>query len=246
MSKLQYLSANGVPVAAVSPVNEPSNGNSWTNADIDGFIKVLSPALIAAGFNVPLAMPEWESQFATDFYSACMGDSSCAQDVSYAAEHGYNTWPVSNVHYSAIPSALGSRHAWQTEVNGSVSNPTWTCNSMLPYWDPSISDGIAWAENIHDFLTNQNGSMWMYWNLQSGYSGCNDGLEDTNFNPAKRFYTVGNWSKFIRPGWVRIDATTTPQSGVDVTAFTSQSTGAFAIVAINSNGGPVSAVLQLE
>ena len=260
VGRIAYLQSQGVPVSAIGSENEPGNGNDFTNALEDTWIDALGAALHNAGYNIPMAMPESGANYVYnsainprgDFYSDCMSDSTCESYVSYAAQHGYSTWPFGPAaHYTALPSQIGSRHTWQTEVDGSASN-TWTCStSDDPVWDPSITDGIEWAENIYDFLTNQNGSLWMYWNLQSGHTevtpnGCNDGLGDIGFNPAKRFYTLGNYSKFVRPGWVRIEATATPQSGLYVTAFMNQSTGAFAIVAINSNPGSVSQSFSLN
>jgi glucuronoarabinoxylan endo-1,4-beta-xylanase len=251
IGKLQYLQANGVTVSEISPVNEPSNGNNWTNAYIAGFIDVLGPALTAAGVEVPIALPEWESQFAIDFSSDCMADSICASYVKTAAEHGYATYPFASTHYSPAPSYFNGRPVWQTEVQDNLSN-TYTCavsQGGLPPYDPSMADGIGLAENVFDFLTNQNGSLWMYWNLASGYNAptsCNDGLASYAFTPAKRFYVLGNWSLFVRPGMVEIGATVNPQAGVYVTAFLNQSTGALAIVAINSNTVATSQTFSLN
>ena len=250
VNKLNYLAGQGVPVSEVSPINEPSNANSFTNSDIDGLVKVMGPALSAAGYgSVGITIPEWESQFSTDFYSACLGDSTCASYVNIGSEHGYATWPFASGggQFTPAPGIFGSRHIWQTEVNDSISK-TYTCNgNQLAPYDPSIADGIAWAENIWDFLTGQNGSMWMYWNLESGYSpSCNDGLADNAFNPAKRFYTLGNYSKFVRPGQVRIAATGNPQTNVYVAAFKDTTTGAFEIVAINANSNSVSQSYDLS
>ena len=84
------------------------------------------------------------------------------------------------------------------------------------------------------FQTVVFGGMWVFWNLNSGYSGCNDGLSSSTFSYPKRFYAVGNWSRFVRPGWLEISATSNPQTNVYVTAFKNTSTGAFAIVAVNA------------
>lgn len=252
VSKLQYLAANGVPVAVVSPDNEP-DGTGWTSAELDGFIKVLVPALSAAGLTPKIAMPEYGYQFNSDFYSDCMTDSTCAGYVSYAAEHGYVAYPelFNTTPYTAAPSALGTRHVWQTEINAGL-NVAYTCavaTGPLPVYDPSIADGIAWAWNINSFLTSGGGSLWMYWNLVSGYNpptGCNDGLAGYTFVPAKRFYVLGNWSLFVRPGMVMVGATNNPQSGVYVTAFLNQSTGALAIVAVNQNPGSTTQTFLLS
>jgi len=113
-------------------------------------------------------------------------------------------------------------------------------------------DALTYAHNIHDFLTLIGGSAWFYWNLAAETAngtpapGCNDGLTDENYNPAKRFYAIGNYSEFVRSGQVRVSATTNPQNLVYVTAFLNQSTGAFEIVVINENSGSVSQTFGLS
>jgi glucuronoarabinoxylan endo-1,4-beta-xylanase len=51
----------------------------------------------------------------------------------------------------------------------------------------------------------------------------------------KRAYMVGNYSKFVRPGFYRIDATPAPQAGIEISAFKNASDGTLVIVAINAN-----------
>jgi hypothetical protein len=51
---------------------------------------------------------------------------------------------------------------------------------------------------------------------------------------------MGNWSRYARPGFVRVDATTAPASGVTVTAFRDSLLSRVVIVAINNNSGSTS------
>ena len=127
---------------------------------------------------------------------------------------------------------------------GSPKRPPIDTNMWV--YDPSIADAVVWAHNIHDFLTVANASAWMYWNLASYDSiEYNDGLTDYFFNPAKRFYAVGNWSKFVRSGWTRIGATPSPAAGIYLTAFKEDSSGNFAIVAVNQNSTSANLTVSL-
>jgi O-glycosyl hydrolase len=49
---------------------------------------------------------------------------------------------------------------------------------------------------------------WQYWLLSAigGYTD-NEGLTDSRGNLAKRAYTLGNFSKFVRPGWTVVGVT---------------------------------------
>jgi glucuronoarabinoxylan endo-1,4-beta-xylanase len=47
---------------------------------------------------------------------------------------------------------------------------------------------------------------------------------------------MGNFSRFIRPGWNRIGTSTNSSNNVHISAFKDSATNKFAIVAINENG----------
>jgi glucuronoarabinoxylan endo-1,4-beta-xylanase len=81
-----------------------------------------------------------------------------------------------------------------------------------------------------------NANAWHYWWLiDSPTNRDNEGLSMPNGKPTKRLYMMGNFSKFIRPGYYRIDATADPTVGILVSAYKDSALGNFAIVAINSN-----------
>jgi glucuronoarabinoxylan endo-1,4-beta-xylanase len=253
---IQKLQSNGINVDVCSPANEPNGGAGtlWTAGQLDAFISQnLGPAFSSAGLTTAIAMPEADNWFNTDLVTACMNDANCAKYVTIVAGHDYSSGTVDGTGISyccatvkRAPSSIGSRKVWMTEVNGGLTQQTSNDTNMWAY-DPSIADGMVWAHNIHDFLTVANASAWMYWNLAS-YSSYeyNDGLTDYFFNPAKRLYVVGNWSKFVRSGWKRIDATSNPSNGIYVTAFKEDSSGNFAIVAINQNSSSVNLAVSLS
>jgi glucuronoarabinoxylan endo-1,4-beta-xylanase len=259
---IQQLQADGIPVYAVSPVNEPdvacanedSGGNGigafcFTPEQIDTFVKTnLGPTLAAAGLSTKIIISEEGQWFLYNYASTCMADSSCASFVSILAAHGYGYYPNSNIGYydsyaccsvvKPAPEATSTNQLWQTEVSWSGSGNTFT---------GSISDGLVWAKNIHNYLTVANVTGWMYWMLNgNSWYNDNEGLTDENGSIAKRLYIIGNWSKFVRTGWVRIDATANPQTGVYTSAYKNTANGDFAIVAINTGSSAVSQVFSLS
>lgn len=267
IAKVQYFQSNGVTISAVSPINEPQNSGT-TAEDIDTYIgSYLYPAMQAAGLgSIQIVMPESANWFVTDYASPCMNDSNCSSHVPIVAGHAYYYGAGSQgtdgflygynccVDYAAnpLPSSTSGKKVWQTEVNGGAKGPC-PDDTEIAIYDGSMNpDALTYAHNIHDFLTVAGGSAWFYWNLAGETAngtpapGCNDGLTDENYNPAKRFYSIGNYSRFVRSGQVRISSTTNPQSLVYVTAFLNQSTGAFEIVVINQNSGSVSQAFNLS
>ena len=89
-----------------------------------------------------------------------------------------------------------------------------------------------WAGLIDDRLVNANVNAYLYWALLAGTSD-NEGLETTGGAIAQRAYVFGQYSRFVRPDYFRIDATHTPQSGVSVSAYQNTSTGTLVIIATN-------------
>ena len=73
---------------------------------------------------------------------------------------------------------------------------------------------------------------------QQAPRGCSGG--DT-----KRHYTLGNFSKFIRPNYNRVDVTGTIPSGVQLSAYKG-SDGTVVVVAINSGTSTVSVPITIS
>jgi O-glycosyl hydrolase len=272
---LQMLAANGVPVSFLSVANEPDQpqddtlgGCVWTAAGLDSYIGgYLGPGLSSAGLSsIKVMMAETSDWFNTDLVSTCLDDPTCSQYVSIAAGHDYGLGGVDGTNNgfccataTVPPSSTNGKHVWQTETGGGF-----TVLANGDAWDPSIADALVWAHNIHDFLTISNVSGWEYWELidacggvtTNGCSGgpFNDGLTistgggqtPTSLTTSQRMYVMGNWSKFVRSGWVRIGATPNPAAGVFVTAFNQTSSGGFTIVAINNNSSDTAVTFSLS
>jgi glucuronoarabinoxylan endo-1,4-beta-xylanase len=251
---IELLNANSAPVSVLSVAGEPNftqadslGACQWTAAGLDSYIAgYLGPALVSAGLSsVKVAMPEASDWFNTDLVSTCLNDSKCSQYVSIAEGHDYGLGGVDGTNNgyccltaTAPPSSTNGKHIWMSEVNGGF---TYNSTAGLWDWDPSMADALVWAHNMHDFLTIANVSGWTYWELADCCetelgSPLNDGLTNAAFATSKRYYMVGQWSKFVRNGYYRVDSTTNPQPGVYVTAFQSTPSDTLVIVAVNTNG----------
>jgi O-glycosyl hydrolase len=134
------------------------------------------------------------------------------------ATHSYGGTP----HTVAAVQATG-RPVWQTEV----SDPNKT-------FDAGIGSGLAVATMIHDSLVSGQVSAWHYWWINPGSAANPDNSALTANNAlTRRAYVLGNWSKFVRPGFVRVSATDAPQPDVLASAFTDPVSGRVVIVAVN-------------
>jgi glucuronoarabinoxylan endo-1,4-beta-xylanase len=145
------------------------------------------------------------------------------------------------VHQYAHPDAVRSmgltKPLWQTEMSGLNRNGR---------WDPTIANGIVVAKWIHAAIVAGNVSAWVWWRALNEWgtgsppkaSDNEDLIVDVNGHLtskptiAKRLYTLGNFSKFIRPGSVRVGVGGAVPRSVLVSAYRSGQ-GSVAIVAIN-------------
>jgi glucuronoarabinoxylan endo-1,4-beta-xylanase len=237
----------GVPLYALSVQNEPDycsttyGGAVWSAANFDTFIKTnLGPTFAAEGLaDTLIILPEsshWSSL--TSLASVTMSDPAAAQYVGILAWHDYDDAPSVINPYAA----LGKKY-WETEASGIVGAGPSLCGGC---WDPSMADALMWARIVDNRLAVANANAWHYWILINGRND-NAGLTGPDgVTIPKRAYMLGNYSKFVRPGFYRIDATHTPQSGVLVSAYKNSSTGALVIVVINQNSSNVSQSFTLS
>jgi glucuronoarabinoxylan endo-1,4-beta-xylanase len=221
------MKSQGINLYALSFQNEPdANVTSyeacqWTGAQFHDFVTNLYSALAAAGVgSTKIILPESENW--TDpqnLAGPAMTDPNVAAQVGIIANHNY----VANngTGDQTVPAAINSygKALWETEV------------ALLSGSDPSIANGVYVAKRVHLFLTQAQANAYHYWWLVN--SG-NQGLLDTSAGPAKRLFTLGQFSRFVRPNFNRVDATSS-QPSAWLSAYKDSTSTAFAIVAINTN-----------
>jgi glucuronoarabinoxylan endo-1,4-beta-xylanase len=230
----------GINLYALSVQNEPDanvttyESCNWTAQQIHDFVPYLAGALAASNVAATKIMLP-ESQNWTDpqgLRLTTMNDPATAALVGIIANHNYV--PNNATGDQTIPAALNKygKALWQTEV------------AKLSGADSSISDGVYWAGRVHLFLTAAQANAWHYWWL-TAYGTSNEGLCDTNDVPAKRMYTLGNFSRFVRPGFHRI-GTADHSSPLQISAYKNLTNGQFAIVAINPTETAVEQIFHLN
>lgn len=147
--------------------------------------------------------------------------SHCVNQGDQLAEGGYDY----GHHLAADPEAWSAfdimgvhqyetqvGYAWPADVNGGVRDKEiWqTEMSGVSHWPeqgPSqdIENGVAVARWIHSGLTVGEASAWLYWWYKSYFNNNNEGLGLMNGEnilgapSTKRYYTFGNFSRYIRP-----------------------------------------------
>ena len=140
-------------------------------------------------------------------------------------------WP------SDINGGKPNKEVWQTEMSGV---------KWWPEQGPSsdINNGVAVAGWIHSALVDGQASAWLWWWWQANQTDDNEGLLLKNGTDTKRHYTFGNYSKFVRPGYKRVDITGSVPAGVLLSAYTG-SDGTVVVVAINKNTSAVTVPISI-
>lgn len=184
----------------------------------------------------------------------CFGNSpvttGCAATCTQGNGYDYGHWLAKDATAWAAIDILGTHEydsqraePWPADVDGGKRTKTIyeTEVSGVQYWPeagPSsdINNGVAVAGWIHSALVVGQASAWLWWWYKASSNSDNEGLV-TSSNP-KRYYTLGNYSKFVRPGYVMVDVTGNSNTNVLLSAFTG--TDGTVIVAINKSASAVS------
>lgn len=119
--------------------------------------------------------------------------------------------------------------SWMTEA--ADNNGAWT---SAWYSNGGAGEGMTWANNIYTAVTSANVSAYLYWiGAQDRPSTTNSKMirvVNKQVDPSKRLWAMANWSRFVRPGAVRVGAS---GSGVRTSAFVNVD-GKLAVQVINS------------
>ena len=208
----------GITISGISLQNEPDVSTTyesclWTSQQFHDFIPYLAAALASSNVaSTRILLPEdehWQWNLATN----SMDDPATSNLVGVLAAHNYGT--------TAAP---------VTQFGTSCPKPVWETEHYFGT-DDSITNGVALAEEIHSFMTVANANAYHYWWLEGSGNGSLVGNSWTT--PAKRIFVMGNYSRFVRPDFYRIDVANAT-AGL-VSAYKDPGSSAFAIVAVNDN-----------
>jgi glucuronoarabinoxylan endo-1,4-beta-xylanase len=232
---VQNAKAQGVPIYAVSAGNEPdscgiNDTTSYSATQLATWIETLGPAM--ANIGVKVMAPETMNWYAfPSYYTAIKNNTKAYGYVDIFAGHRYgrgpdNTSPDVVAANKAIL-ADTTKEYWQTEVDTGTANG-----------DPSgdgITSALLMAGQMHADLTVANLNAWHIWWLYNAAGNGGFLFDTTNKVWSKRLWVLGNYSRFVRPGYRRVSTSGTVPSGVMLTAYTNPTDGTVAIVAANKN-----------
>jgi len=209
---VNFMKQNGVELYGISIQNEPDYAHEWTWWSSSECVEFL--AKYAGQINCRIISPE-TFQYNKQYYNDILSNGQANANVDIFATHFYGT-PRSWMDFPALEN--DPREIWITEVY--VPNS----NSDADTWPEAVEVAV----NIHNGLVVGNLNAYVWWYIRRSY-----GPMKENGNISKRGYMMAQYSKYVRPGAVRIDATESPTDGVYISAY-KNTDGTIVIVTVNN------------
>jgi glucuronoarabinoxylan endo-1,4-beta-xylanase len=203
---IQLYAQSGVHITDVGFLNEPELSTAYASMlsspqQAAGFVPVLARTLRSEHLDTKVVCCDGEGWVTgAQYIQAIMSDPAAAAGLAVASAHGYTAPPAS-------PLTTARRPVWETE---------WAdFNAWDPAWDDgTAASGFTWAQHIMTALTAANASAFFYW-WGASASTANSGLirlQGDSYQASARLWAFAAFSRFIRPGAVRLGAS----SGSDV------------------------------
>lgn len=225
MDVAEHFVEEGIPVKYISPINEPQwewtegqEGCHYEPAKIPklyrAFLTELNsrPALEGVALSGPES-GEWKGD-ATLYTSALLNDSVLGSYFDTIDNHSYWSDTASKVAFKRwidanYPEVKLRMSEWCEMVNGS---------------DVTMDSAFELARVLQEDITVLDVVSWQNW-VGVAPGGYRDGLIYVNegkktLNPLKRLWGYGNYSKFIRPGYQRVEVADSTLKEFKPVAFT--------------------------
>ena len=208
MAMLRRWRAQGLEFPYYSIINEPSysaSGGPWPGEYIRDVVKLLGRKLKEEGFTTKLVIPDdLNPEVAARVARIVLADAEARQYVAALPFHLYGA-------------SLGEAPDLKV-LSETYGIPLWMSEHF-------VSDPMAWALSVHELLADHNVAAVDYF---LGFFGEKEdaqlislvhrGTEYLGFKMEPEFHVFGHYSKYVRPGAVRIAAIAAAQT-VKVSAF---------------------------
>jgi glucuronoarabinoxylan endo-1,4-beta-xylanase len=202
----KYFADNGAPLYAISIQNEPdyaATWTAWTATDLLNFLTAQGATLSSA---IKIIMPE-SFQFIHAMSDPSLNDATVAPYISIIGGHLYG----GKIQDYPLAQTQG-KELWETEHY---------------FDDDQITNIMTMAKEVHDCMATASMNAYVYWWITYG-----NGLATSSGTIFKRAYVLGQFAKYIRPGYFRVDATANPVTNVNVSAY--KGDNKVVIVAVNT------------
>ncbi|MBI4244816.1 MAG: hypothetical protein HY606_12065 [Planctomycetes bacterium] len=233
-SYLKKYDEKGIKIMTLGIQNEPDQSTKyqscvWNKFQLTDFVKILGKVLREDQTHVWIQVAEatgWYNSY--KYVKHALEDELASPHISVVASHGYGGGSMSD--FGKLGTDSG-KQVWQTEYStlGTVGEKSL-----------NIGDGLIWADRIIDALKAGNVNAWFYWWLVKflKYGDLEaQALLIYDVNTAKliipkRFWCFAHFSRFVRPGDIRIDSS--GQYDLKSVAFVDQSKSRIVLTVLNT------------
>ncbi|MEM1557474.1 MAG: glycoside hydrolase [Thermoproteota archaeon] len=248
-----YKEKFGIDIGWMSIQNEPDfSTEGWetcvyTPEQMRDVIKVVGAKLRAEGLSTLIMAPETAGCFsALNYIHMLMSDPVAAQYVKVFAHHLYDSdyyEPDEKINAMKNLSKMREiyyRPIWQTEYSDGEYRGT-------------LKEALATAHHIHNALTFENVSAYLFWALfwpnEGGLITIYPNNSSYRVNPV--YYAFKQYSKFIQPGSRRIYANSSNpkllvSSYLYEVEYANETIRRVTIVFINENDHPINAKIEFK
>ncbi|KAL1837549.1 hypothetical protein VTJ49DRAFT_3652 [Mycothermus thermophilus] len=241
---IRYYAESGVNITHLGFLNEPDYVASYASMQANGqqaadFIRILHATLQREGLADQVGI-------------------TCCDSMGW----GNNANMMNAIRSAGVEGLMSTvtSHTYTGGPNGAVNyrNPVWLSEQcdLNGQWTTAwyqfggAGEGLTWANNIFNAIVNNNVSGYVWWEgVQWPNPNTNEKLirvdNTTNtYEVSRRVWAFANWSRYVRPGAVRVGTSGAP-GGVRAAAFRNVD-GTVAVVAISSSGSPASVTIRLS
>ena len=237
---VQAYDAAGVPISLITAQNEPefspSNypGSTFTAAQETSFIgSNLGPDLQKAGLSTKIIAYDhnWND---TSFPETVLGNSTAGPYTAGVAWHCYAGNPSAQ---TTVHNAFPNKDTYFTECSGTQSsNPANTFADSLDWQTENLIIGATrnWAKSVAtwNMALNPSGGPSMNCTTCTGVVTVDNSAGTATYNA--EYYVLGQASKFVKPGAVRVDSNTFGSGNLEDVAFRNPD-GSNALIALNAD-----------
>ncbi|MCB9496136.1 MAG: carbohydrate-binding protein [Fibrobacteria bacterium] len=218
----KYMKDNGAPLHAISFANEPDwcyDWTCWTPDEVYNFTKNNAASLREQGTKVISA----ESfRYDKNYYNQILNDANVLKNIDIIGAHFYASDAKTANSFFQYPLADGKgKERWMTEhyteSKGDANMWKGWINTGDQDQTPKMDSvrALDVAYEIHRALVEGQFNAYVWWYIRRDYGP----IKNSDGKVSKRGYCMANYAKFVRPGFVRVEATKNPSTHVYLSAY---------------------------
>ncbi len=221
-----FMSDNGVDLYGISVQNEPDYAHDWTAWTPSEIVRFLREN--AGSLDTKVIAPE-SFQYRKNLSDPILNDPQALANMDILGAHLYGT-QFGDFPYPLFEQKGAGKELWMTEVYHPNSSDS------ADLWPQALDVG----EHLHRALVDGRFQAYVWWYIRRSYGPMR---EDGQIS--KRGANMAHFSRFIRPGYTRVEATANPVANVYTSAYRGPGSE-IVLVAVNKGGSSVTLPVTLR